>query len=155
MRQLKADDPVLIAGSEVGSQLGAYGVKGMAAAANHPGSRGNSIAWVDSENMLWLFGGSGFDKNGAAESDLNDLWRWDGTYWTWISGSDVASQLGSYGSKGVGAESNMPGARVDAIAWIDSFDNLWLFGGYGYDKGTSIGRLNDLWLYKRFELAVP
>jgi hypothetical protein len=30
---------------------------------------------------------------------LCDLWRFDGTYWTWISGSALRNQYGIYGTK--------------------------------------------------------
>ncbi len=62
---------------------------------------------------------------------LNDLWRFDGTYWTWISGSIVTGQSGIYGQQGIPSASNTPGARENAVSWIDSNDNLWLFGGDG------------------------
>jgi len=32
------------------------------------------------------------------------------------------------------------------MSWIDSSNNLWLFGGYGHDS-TQEGLLNDLWQY--------
>ena len=34
-----------------------------------------------------------------------------------------------YGTKGVPAAGNVPGARDYAVAWADSSGNLWLFGG--------------------------
>jgi hypothetical protein len=47
-----------------------------------------------------------------------------------------------------GTASGIPGARGDAVSWIDSAGHLWLFGGYGYDStGTVAGGLNDLWVY--------
>jgi hypothetical protein len=39
-----------------------------------PGSRQLSGGWVDGSGHLWMFGGQGFDSNGA-QGDLNDLWR--------------------------------------------------------------------------------
>src|SRR5207244_4005459 len=30
---------------------------------------------------------------------------------------------------------------------VDSFNNLWLFGGYGVDETGNSGYLNDLWKY--------
>ena len=61
--------------------------------------------------------------------------------WTWISGSNTGNQAGDYGTKGVSAPSNVPGARLGAVSWADSDGNLWLFGG-------SWGNvLNDLWKY--------
>jgi hypothetical protein len=59
---------------------------------------------------------------------LNDLWKFDGTQWTWMSGSNISNQNGVYGTKGVAASANVPGARRNAISWIDSSNNLWPFG---------------------------
>lgn len=43
----------------------------------------------------------------------------------------------------------MPGSRWGANSWIDKGGNLWLFGGWGLDDGTTNGNgaLNDLWVY--------
>jgi hypothetical protein len=72
---------------------------------------------------------------------LNDLWKFDGTQWTWVSGSSLAGQNGVYGTKGVAAASNVVGARQNAISWIDSSNNLWLFGGEGYAASGSFGMM--------------
>ncbi|MGB8960035.1 MAG: kelch repeat-containing protein, partial [Candidatus Aminicenantales bacterium] len=75
------------------------------------------------------------------------LWKYDGTDWTWVSGSNIVDQLGIYGTKGVADSSNTPGAKVSAASWIDSSGKLWLFGGYGSDSAWNQGWLNDLWKY--------
>ena len=67
--------------------------------------------------------------------------------WTWVSGSNTGNQAGNYGTKGVAAPSNVPGARLGAVSWADSGGNLWLFGGYGWDSAGSGDLLNDLWKY--------
>ena len=56
--------------------------------------------------------------------------------WTWISGSNSIDQNGVYGTKGISNISNIPGARFYSISWIDSNNNLWLFGGKGYSSNT-------------------
>jgi hypothetical protein len=76
------------------------------------------------------------------------LWKFDGTNWKWVSGSNVTNQSGVYGAIGVASGSNIPGARTGSICWKDGSGNFWLFGGYGYDSTGSIGDLNDLWKYK-------
>ena len=48
--------------------------------------------------------------------------------WTWEAGDKVINQNGVYGTKGVPAPANKPGARYAFVSWIDSYDNLWLFG---------------------------
>ncbi len=57
-----------------------------------------------------------------------------GGEWAWISGNYSIDVLGVYGAKGVGSASNYPGARNDAVNWVDSSGSLWLFGGY-YSAG--------------------
>lgn len=57
----------------------------------------------------------------------------------WISGSNEKNQLGNYGSKGVPDSNNIPGARYRAVSWIDSSNNLYLFGGYGYATSIATG----------------
>jgi hypothetical protein len=79
---------------------------------------------------------------------LNDLWEFNPVtkMWTWMGGSNVVNQMGIYGTKGVPAATNIPGAREDGISWTDSNGNLWLFGGY--DEGSiAMGRFNDLWIF--------
>ena len=60
--------------------------------------------------------------------------------WTWISGSNSDNQNGIYGTKGIASSSNIPGARLGSISWIDSNNNLWLFGGEGYDINGNFGK---------------
>ena len=63
--------------------------------------------------------------------------------WTWMSGSNTVNQLGVYGTKGMPAAGNVPGARNGAVSWTDSSGNFWFFGGQ--DQFTH--PLNDLWNY--------
>ena len=121
-----------------GSQQGVYGTKGVPAAANVPGGRFGAVSWTDSSGNFWLFGGNGQD---APNGFLNDLWEFNPTskMWTWVSGSNTGSTPegnGVYGTQGVAAASNVPGAREAAANWIDHSGNFWLFGG---------SALNDLW----------
>ncbi|MFZ0393492.1 MAG: kelch repeat-containing protein [Terracidiphilus sp.] len=136
---------------------GVYGVKGIAAPGNVPGDRTGAVSWADAAGNLWLFGGEGDDAKGNT-GILNDLWKFSNGEWTWMSGSDTANQLGSYGSLGVAAQGNVPGARTDSVTWTDAYGNLWLFGGQGNDangvKCSSSGGpclLNDLWKYSNGE----
>ena len=46
-----------------------------------------------------------------------------------MSGSDQIDAAGVYGTKGVAAPANVPGARYDSCSWTDSSGDLWLFGG--------------------------
>jgi hypothetical protein len=130
-----------VSGSDVVDQHGVYGIKGVAGPNNLPGVRLRSVSWIDSSDNLWLFGGSGFDITGTY-SILNDLWKFDGANWTWVSGSNIIDQVGVYGTKGMAASGNVPGARDGSISWTDSSGNLWLFGG-----ANGWGPYNDLWKY--------
>jgi Galactose oxidase, central domain len=145
-----------VGGSSTG-QTGVYGTRGIAAAGNIPGERGQAASWIDSSGNLWLFGGVGYDSTPPPCSDfgpcdLNDLWKYSpGTgLWTWVGGSNVGSSAGVYGTQGVASAANVPGARINAVTWADSSGNLWLFGGAGADVeggGFAGGNRNDLWKY--------
>lgn len=68
------------------------------------------------------------------------------TPWTWMKGDNTINQSGVYGTQGIAATTNKPGARNFSTTWRDAAGNLWLFGGSGYGTG-SIGFLNDLWKF--------
>ena len=137
-----------VSGSSTAGNVGVYGTQGAAAAANVPGARDGAVAFADSSGNLWLFGGHGLASTGAADK-LNDLWKFSPAsgVWTWVSGANVTGTTGVYGTQGVAAVANMPGARQGAVSWIDSAGNLWLFGGTGLPSSGSAGPLNDLWRY--------
>ena len=77
--------------------------------------------------------------------------------WTWVGGSSTlpascvnnpsgfCAQPGVYGTLGIAAAGNIPGARDSAATWTDSNGNFWLFGGEGADSQGVFGQLNDLW----------
>ncbi len=114
-----------------------------------PGARTNAVTWTDGSGNLWLFGGFGYDGSSAI-GFLNDLWKFNGTTWTFVSGGSTnqVNQNGIYGTQGTSAPTNMPGGRQEAAGWADASGNLWLFGGEGEDAtGTANGILNDLWVY--------
>ncbi len=134
---------------------GVYGTLGLPAPTNIPGTRQYTVSWADSEGGLWLFGGYGYDAAGNF-GDLNDLWEFNTSTaeWTWMGGSSTLVQLGDtgdfgrpgiYGTVGVPAAGNIPGGRYSAAAWTDHNGNFWLFGGDGWDSGSTPGILNDLW----------
>jgi hypothetical protein len=130
-----------MSGSSTENPSGVYGTLGVASASNVPGSRANSVNWIDSSGNLWLFGGGG---------QFNDLWEFKPTAktWTWMSGSNTGNASGVYGTLSTAAASNVPGGREGSVSWIDSSGNLWLFGGMGYDSTGTPGYLNDLWRYQ-------
>jgi N-acetylneuraminic acid mutarotase len=134
-----------ISGSKIVNQTGNYGTKGTPASTNVPGARETSMSWIDASGNFWLFGGFPADSVGTQDA-LNDLWEFSAGQWTWESGANVVNQTGVYGTQGVAAATNVPGARWSSAAWTDAVGNLWLFGGEGYDA-TGNGSLGDLWAY--------
>jgi len=133
-------------GSSLTNQPGAYGTPGMAAPGNVPGGRNGAVRWTDASGNFWLFGGNGYDSGGTF-GNLNDLWEFSAGEWTWMSGSELANQQGSYGTQGTAAPGNVPGARSGAISWLDSSGNFFLFGG----SASQPDNLNDLWEYSAGE----
>jgi hypothetical protein len=135
-----------MSGNSTPYQPGIYGTQGVASAANTPGARVYPVSWTDTCGNFWLFGGYGIDSTNV-QGDLNDLWEYSAGRWTWISGSNLTEQSGVYGTLGVAAATNVPGARWMAVSWIDPQGNFWLFGGLGKDSAGNRGYLNDLWRY--------
>jgi N-acetylneuraminic acid mutarotase len=135
-----------VSGANTFGQAGTYGTKGTPAYTNEPGARFGAVSWTDTSGSLWLFGGYGYDSAGAV-GDLNDLWKFDGNNWIWVSGANTFGQAGTYGQKNTTDASYVPGARFGAVSWIDTSGSLWLFGGYGYDSAGAVGDLNDLWKF--------
>jgi len=62
------------------------------------------------------------------------------------SPSDICAS-GVYGTLGVPAAANTPGARYLSSTWTDSSGNLWLFGGQGYNADGQSTWLSDLWAF--------
>ena len=130
-----------VAGSNAANQHGVYGTQGTAAATNAPGARWRAAAWTDKNGNLWLHGGFGLDTTGTGL--LNDLWEYTlvatpgypaVNQWTWFKGSNGNSKAGNYGSASVPFITNVPGSRWGTGYWVDTSNQLWLFGGQGYDS---------------------
>jgi hypothetical protein len=138
-----------VSGDNTPNSFGIYGTKGVAAAGNMPGGRSRTCrpdGKADANDNLWLLGGNG---NAAATSgDLNDLWKYNiaSNKWTWVSGDNIANATGVYGTMGVAAAANKPGARVGGLSWIDSANKFWLCGGSGSNANWS-PKYSDLWKY--------
>jgi len=134
-------------GSTATGVVGVYGTQGTASAGNVPGSRDSAVSWIDRSGNLWLFGGNGYGAT-AVTGQLNDLWMFApaSAQWTWVSGSNGTGASGVYGTQGVAAPANVPGARAASGAWIDSANNLWLFGGFSLPVDVNVYS-SDMWLY--------
>jgi hypothetical protein len=138
-----------VSGGNAVNASGVYGTQRAGAAGNTPGARGAAVSWRDNSGNFWLFGGFGYAQQAGYLGDLNDLWEYNlgSGVWTWISGSPSTVAAGSYGTKGVAATGNTPGAREQAAGWLDSSGNFWLFGGFGFDSSDEEDDLNDLWRF--------
>ena len=144
-----------VSGSQSVNALGIYGTLGTTAAGNVPGARSYSVSWRDASNNLWLFGGydGGSGDSTGAQGYFNDLWEFNPTSkeWTWVGGSNTKGAVAIYGTLNVTSASNVPGARLGSVSWIDTgHNNLWLFGGMGIGPAAgTTGYLNDLWWYQQ------
>ena len=138
-----------VSGSNVAANAGSYGTLGVPAATNLPPARTDAISWVDSAGIFWLFGGVQLNSNGSYLAVFNDLWSYSPTsgQWTWVGGSDTPNATGVYGTQGIAATSNVPGARMGGSVWLDASGNVWLFGGLGLSQGGLTQEYNDLWEY--------
>ncbi len=127
---------------------GAFGTKGVPASTNVPSARVRASTWVDASGKVWMFGGL------ISARSYNDLWEYDPStgWWTWMSGGQTVGPPplntikplpASYGTLGVPAASNLPGARSGSVTWIDSGGKLWLFGG----SMDTADQMNDIWVY--------
>ena len=129
---------------------GSYGTRGIPSIYNQPGARSNSMAWIDSYDDLWLFGGEGYASSKYSYSNagtLSDVWKYNSKTkeWTWVSGLDNYYEFASHGIKGVSSIENTIGARRYSHIQKDFFNNIWIFGGIGYGEDGYIGERNDLW----------
>jgi N-acetylneuraminic acid mutarotase len=141
-----------VSGSNIVNAQGVYGTQGAAAAPNVPGARHYALStWTDAAGNLWLFGGVVTDSSGNA-SERNDLWKYSpsSNQWTWVAGSNTSNATGVYGTQGVAAAANVPGARDNMVTWTDASGSVWLFGGEGLNStgaDPNAPEWNDLWKY--------
>ena len=145
-----------VGGSNTAANAGSYGTLGVAAASNLPPARTVPISWMDSAGVFWLFGGAQLNSNGSYLAVFNDLWSYNPTtgLWTWVGGSSTPNAAGVYGTQGIAATSNVPGARLGGSVWLDAGGNVWLFGGLGLGQSGLTQEYNDLWEYSPASGAV-
>lgn len=132
--------------SGVNGVFSSYGTLGQPSTVNIPGGRDSAGAWTDASGNFWLFGGNGIDLKGQSVQ-LSDLWMFSLStqQWVWVGGPTLGDQPGTYGTIGQSGAGSLPGARSNAVTWVDGAGNLWLFGGSGLDQVGTFGYLNDLW----------
>lgn len=137
-----------VSGNNAISSIGVYGTKGVSNATNMPGARYWAQMWADNSGNLWMFGGNGYAST-SFQGLLSDLWKFDIALgqWVWVSGYNTINNIATYGTQGVAAASNMPGARNSAACFNGPSNTLWMFGGNGLPGTMSTGSLSDLWKY--------
>ena len=147
---IMADNWTWLSGSNLRNAHGRYGTLGIASPNSIPGGREHRVPLnrVNGNGPFLMMGGDGYGA--STKGLLNDLWSYSesSNQWTWLSGSNESNAYGSYGSLATLAPSNVPGARMDGVGWVDMSGNLWLFAGSG-NGFSSNGNLNDLWQYSQ------
>ena len=151
------------------SQSGVYGALGQYSTDSVPGGRYGGVGSSDSKGKLWVFSGSNADASGH-QTYFNDLWVFDpsSSEWAWMSGSDRLVCLkyingycatygapSSYGTLGASAANNVPGGRFSSVGWPDAIGNFWIFGGEGFDSASTLGFLDDLWVFRNPTAVTP
>lgn len=119
-----------------------YGQKGVFNASNCPGTRINSINFIDNSGNLYLLAGGGYQ--------INDLWKYDVTLqqWAWVSGyNNTSGVLGTLGSIGVASQNYFPASRLQAKPILASDGMVYIYGGSptftnGNDLRTNLWKYN-------------
>ena len=96
-----------------------------------PQARQGAASWSDPSGRLWMFGGNGYNPEGASVT-FGDLWR--------LSPESNGWSL-------MPASGSTPAARAYATSWADANGDLWLFGGQGRDTNGTAYVLDDLWKF--------
>ena len=146
-------DPAVFGATTVGAQIikGAQNAGGLPFVA--PAARLGAASWKDASGNFWLFGGSDGSRF------LNDIWVFNTTSLAPYDTNTLLTKTAAWQAWGGGGLDQpgiyppslnaYPGARTNAVTWVDASGNFWLFGGYGFDgqSPSILGFLNDLWMY--------
>ncbi|MBK8848487.1 MAG: hypothetical protein IPO27_18880 [Bacteroidetes bacterium] len=109
--------------------------------ANEPPSLYEPIYWRDANGWLWIYGG--YHQN-PGKVEFAEMWCYNPYINQWKMVKSF-SLLPDYGTKGVAASTNSPGARTYCPpTWVDNNGMFWVFGGLDFLFG---GWCADLWMY--------
>ncbi len=118
--------------------IGVSGTQCLPSVNNIPKARRESrVCWTRPNDNFVFFGG------GTDVIQYNDMWNYNvnTNEWTWMSGSVIPDQPGSYGTILVPSPTNMPSSRSGGVGWTDNSGNLWMFGG------SILYYKNDMWRF--------
>jgi len=120
-------------GADTVNQTGNYGVIGVEDPANVPCARLSYSNLKDAQGNFWIFGGV-FWQGPPIQMiyNLNDMWRFNPltNNFTWMSGSNLADDSGSYEALCAASLNNLPVSRFESRAnWVDNCGNFWIYGG--------------------------
>jgi N-acetylneuraminic acid mutarotase len=135
-----------MAGDNTVEQSGSYGRVGLPAVSNKPGARDSAFCWSDQKGALWLFGGYG--KATARNSGrLNDFWLYNTKTngWIWVGGANEHNNAGLFSGKFT--KGAYPSSRDQGAYFLDYRNDMWIFGGNGFDKNKDEGSLGDVWKF--------
>lgn len=118
-------------GSKNFNATGSYGTLGTGSPGNTPGARNFAATWVDTSGNPMMYGGLGFSTSAVTNDDgtLDDMWKLDNGQWMWAGGHRQVDQSPVFGTLGVAASTNSPGAVFAPATWTDAQGNFWLFSG--------------------------
>ena len=77
-----------VSGPKTENSAGSPGIKGTPSSSNYPSARMQHSMWIDENDDIWIFGG-----RTTAVVILNDLWKFSGGRWTWVSGSTSSTSV--------------------------------------------------------------
>jgi hypothetical protein len=127
-----------MSGSQNTSERGSYSNPPLT-----PRFRSGANFWkINNDNSFYMQGGrANFDGNCKHNylqifSVLSDFWRFDGISWNLIYGNETLGLLGDF-------ELGILSARAESFTWVDSSNNLWLYGGTGYSFSSPGRVLNE------------
>ena len=125
-------------------------VLGVSSSTNHPRAvTETNCAWSDNQNQLWYYGGlqnyylNFFDDITKYNISTNE--------WTLVRSTGTNIQP-VYGTQGIPAATNTPGARIAYAHWQDTIGNFWFMNG-GTSNGAAYDR-NDVWEFNCHEQKI-
>ena len=121
-----------------------YGTKGIGTVESAIGARSNLAVWIDSLDRVWMFGG--FGRTDATLGDLQDVWVWDHSIWTWVDGSTLVEAISEYAPIGI-SSTVVPSGRASPIVLYLNDSYVWFYGGAQTAIGSEDKYFADVLVY--------